>query len=45
MTVKAGLNLLGVQTGGCRLPLVECNEDEIATVRAALERQGLLSKV
>jgi len=45
MTVKAGLNLLGINVGGCRLPLVDCNEDEVATIRAMLERQGLLSKV
>ena len=45
MSVKAGLNLLGVHVGGCRLPLVDCDDDEVATVRAMLERQGLLSKV
>jgi 4-hydroxy-tetrahydrodipicolinate synthase len=45
MTIKAGLNLLGIHAGGCRLPLVECNEDEVATIRAMLERQGLLSAV
>ena len=45
MTVKAGLNMLGIQVGGCRLPLVDCNEQERATVRAMLERQGLLSAV
>jgi 4-hydroxy-tetrahydrodipicolinate synthase len=45
MTVKAGLNLLGVEVGGCRLPLVDANEDEVAQIRAALERRGLLSAV
>jgi 4-hydroxy-tetrahydrodipicolinate synthase len=45
MTIKAGLNLLGIQVGGCRLPLVECDERETAIVRAMLERQGLLSAV
>jgi 4-hydroxy-tetrahydrodipicolinate synthase len=45
MTVKAGLNLLGVQVGGVRLPLVEADEDEVAQIRAALERHGLLSAV
>ena len=45
MTVKAGLNLLGLEVGGVRLPLVEANEDEIARIRAALERRGLLSAV
>jgi 4-hydroxy-tetrahydrodipicolinate synthase len=45
MTVKAGLNLLGHEVGGVRLPLVEANEEEIAQIRGALERHGLLSPV
>jgi 4-hydroxy-tetrahydrodipicolinate synthase len=45
MTVKAGLNLLGVAVGGVRLPLVEADEAEVAQIRAALERHGLLSAV
>ena len=45
ITVKAGLNLLGLEVGGVRLPLVEADEDEIAQIRAALERRGLLSAV
>jgi 4-hydroxy-tetrahydrodipicolinate synthase len=45
MTVKAGLNLLGLDVGGVRLPLVEANEDEVAQIRSALERHGLLSAV
>ena len=45
MTIKAGLRLLGHDAGGVRLPLVECNEEEIEVVRGALERQGLLSAV
>jgi 4-hydroxy-tetrahydrodipicolinate synthase len=45
MTVKAGLNLLGVEVGAPRLPLVEANEEETAAVRGALERHGLLSAV
>jgi 4-hydroxy-tetrahydrodipicolinate synthase len=45
MTVKAGLNLLGLEVGGVRLPLVEADEDEVARIRAALERRGLLSAV
>jgi 4-hydroxy-tetrahydrodipicolinate synthase len=45
MTVKAGLNLLGVEVGGVRLPLVEADEGEVAQIRAALERHGLLSAV
>ena len=45
MTVKAGLNLLGLDVGGVRLPLVEANEDEVAQIRGVLERHGLLSAV
>jgi 4-hydroxy-tetrahydrodipicolinate synthase len=43
--VKTALNLLGHDVGGLRLPLVEADESELAIVRAALERQGLLSGV
>jgi 4-hydroxy-tetrahydrodipicolinate synthase len=39
---KAALNLLGHHVGGLRLPLVEADESELATVRAVLERHGLL---
>jgi 4-hydroxy-tetrahydrodipicolinate synthase len=45
MTVKAGLNMIGVPVGGVRLPLVDVDEDEVAHIRAALERRGLLSAV
>jgi 4-hydroxy-tetrahydrodipicolinate synthase len=45
MTVKAGLNLLGLEVGGVRLPLVEATDDEVTQIRAALERRGLLSAV
>jgi 4-hydroxy-tetrahydrodipicolinate synthase len=41
--VKAALNLLGHEVGGLRLPLVEATEAEVAVVRAALERVGLLT--
>jgi 4-hydroxy-tetrahydrodipicolinate synthase len=40
--VKAALNLLGHRVGGLRLPLVEADEHEQATIRGALERHGLL---
>jgi 4-hydroxy-tetrahydrodipicolinate synthase len=40
--LKAALNLVGLRAGGLRLPLVEADEAETATVRAALERHGLL---
>ena len=41
--VKAALNLLGHEVGGLRLPLVEATEDEVAAIRAALDRHGLLA--
>jgi 4-hydroxy-tetrahydrodipicolinate synthase len=41
--VKTALNLLGHDVGGLRLPLVEADESELAIVRGALERQGLLT--
>ncbi|MGI8430485.1 MAG: 4-hydroxy-tetrahydrodipicolinate synthase [Solirubrobacteraceae bacterium] len=42
-SVKAGLNLLGLDVGGPRLPYVELDERETATVRAMLERHGMLA--
>jgi 4-hydroxy-tetrahydrodipicolinate synthase len=42
--VKAALNLLGHKVGGLRLPLLEADEDELAAVRAMLERHGLLER-
>jgi 4-hydroxy-tetrahydrodipicolinate synthase len=43
--VKTALNLLGHEVGGLRLPLVDADEEELATVRGALERHGLLTGV
>ena len=43
IAIKAALNLLGHEVGGLRLPLVEASEDELAVVRAGLERVGLLA--
>lgn len=43
--IKAALNLLGHDVGGLRLPMVEADEQELATIRAALERHGLLATV
>jgi len=43
--LKAALNLLGHDVGGLRLPLIEADEHELGTVRASLERHGLLSAV
>jgi len=42
IAIKAALNLLGHEVGGLRLPLVEATEDEVAQVRACLDRLGLL---
>jgi 4-hydroxy-tetrahydrodipicolinate synthase len=41
-TVKSALNLMGLRVGAPRLPYVELDERETATVRALLERHGLL---
>jgi 4-hydroxy-tetrahydrodipicolinate synthase len=38
--VKAALNLLGLDAGGLRLPLVELDDAEVARVRGALDRLG-----
>jgi 4-hydroxy-tetrahydrodipicolinate synthase len=43
--VKAAMALLGHDAGTLRLPMVEADEAETATVRAMLERHGLLSAV
>ena len=40
--VKAALNLLGVQVGAPRLPLVEATEEEKQAIKTAMERAGLL---
>jgi 4-hydroxy-tetrahydrodipicolinate synthase len=40
--VKAALKLLGHDAGGLRLPLVECDAQEIAEIRECLGRHGLL---
>jgi 4-hydroxy-tetrahydrodipicolinate synthase len=41
-SLKAGLNLIGVEVGTPRLPYVELDEDELSVIRALLERHGLL---
>jgi 4-hydroxy-tetrahydrodipicolinate synthase len=40
---KAALGLIGIPVGGPRLPYVELDSDELATVRAMLERHGMLA--
>jgi 4-hydroxy-tetrahydrodipicolinate synthase len=44
MTTKAALNLLGHRAGVPRLPYVEADAEELATIRAMLERRGLLEE-
>ena len=41
--VKAGLEMLGLDSGRLRLPLVPADEEQRATVRAALEGAGVLA--
>ena len=41
--LKAALKMMGHDVGGLRLPLGECDEDELATIRECLSRHGLLS--
>jgi 4-hydroxy-tetrahydrodipicolinate synthase len=43
--VKAALELLGLNAGTLRLPLVECDDAEREHVRAALAAHGLLQEV
>jgi 4-hydroxy-tetrahydrodipicolinate synthase len=42
-SLKAALNLIGVPAGKPRLPYVELDADELAVVRAMLERHGMLA--
>lgn len=39
---KAALNLMGLPGGHVRLPYVDCDESETATIRAMLEERGLV---
>jgi 4-hydroxy-tetrahydrodipicolinate synthase len=41
-SIKAGLNMIGVEVGGPRLPYVELDERETGVIRGMLERHGLL---
>jgi 4-hydroxy-tetrahydrodipicolinate synthase len=40
--IKAALNLLGLEAGGCRLPIADLTEDELPRVSAMLEAHGLV---
>jgi 4-hydroxy-tetrahydrodipicolinate synthase len=42
-SLKAALGLIGVPVGRPRLPYVELDADELFTVRAMLERHGMLA--
>ena len=44
-SIKAALNLIGMNVGGVRLPYVELDERETETIRAMLERHGMLHAV
>ena len=41
--LKAALNMLGLEAGGLRLPLVEATDEQCAVISAALETSGLLA--
>ena len=43
--VKTALNMIGLDVGGLRLPLVEASEEERSVIREALERHNLLTAV
>jgi 4-hydroxy-tetrahydrodipicolinate synthase len=43
--VKTAMNMLGLDAGPLRLPLVEASEEERAVIREALERHNLLAAV
>jgi 4-hydroxy-tetrahydrodipicolinate synthase len=43
--VKAAVNMIGLDAGRPRLPLVDVSEDERAVIREALERHNLLAAV
>jgi 4-hydroxy-tetrahydrodipicolinate synthase len=42
-SLKAALNMIGVPVGKPRLPYVELDSDELAILRAMLERHGMLA--
>ena len=43
--MKTALNMIGLDVGPLRLPLVEASEEERAVIREALERHNLLAAV
>ena len=43
--IKTAVNMVGLEVGGLRLPLVDATEEERAVIREALERHNLLAAV
>jgi 4-hydroxy-tetrahydrodipicolinate synthase len=43
--IKTAVNMVGLEAGGLRLPLVAATEEERAVIREALERHKLLAAV
>jgi 4-hydroxy-tetrahydrodipicolinate synthase len=43
--IKTAVNMVGLEVGGLRLPLVAATEEERAVIREALERHNLLAAV
>jgi 4-hydroxy-tetrahydrodipicolinate synthase len=41
--IKAALNMLGLEAGGCRLPIADLTEDELPRVSKMLETHGLVA--
>ena len=44
VSAKAALRLLGHAVGGVRLPMVDVDDGELATIRTALQAQGMLGE-
>jgi dihydrodipicolinate synthase/N-acetylneuraminate lyase len=42
-TLKAALGLVGIKVGPPRLPYLELDDAELATIRGLLERHGMLA--
>jgi 4-hydroxy-tetrahydrodipicolinate synthase len=43
--VKTAMNMIGMEVGPLRLPMVDASDEERAVIRAALERHNLLAAV
>ncbi len=43
MPIKAAMNLMGMNVGGCRLPLVEMSEKNLEILKTELVKYGLLA--